>query len=182
MLKYLVLLLAAGLAAACTPLATATQAAVTPPATLELRSPAFALGEAIPQKYTCQGDNVSPPLEWSQIPDGALSLALIVEDPDAPMRTWVHWVLYNLPPTSTGLPEHVADADLPEGTLQGKSSFGKPGYGGPCPPTGQHRYYFHLYALDIRVDAQDLDKAALLKAAEGHILAEGEWMGVDKKP
>lgn len=105
-----------------------------------------------------------------------------MDDPDAPMGTWVHWVLYNLPPETTSLPENASGGNkLPTGAIEGKTSFGKPGYGGPCPPSGQHRYFFHLYALDIALTAPSLDKPALLKAIEGHILSQAELMGTYKK-
>jgi len=202
MIKYLVLVLIA-LTAACavqpspTPFATQSapldtptlaqgeaQASPTPGETqpFTLSSPAFAQGAAIPQQFTCQGDNISPELAWSEPPAGTRSLALLVEDPDAPLGTWVHWVVYNLPADARGLPENVSAGDLPSGAIQGKTSFGRPGYGGPCPPSGQHHYYFRLYALDTPLDSPDLDKAALLKAMQGHSLAQAEWMGVYQKP
>jgi Raf kinase inhibitor-like YbhB/YbcL family protein len=146
----------------------------------ELTSSAFPNGEAIPRKYTCDGEDISPPLQWVDPPDGAQSFALISDDPDAPVGTWTHWVLYNLPASSTALPEAVPqDADLPDGGSNGKSSWGRLGYGGPCPPGGTHRYFFKLYALDSQLDlAAGATKEELLKAMEGHILATTETMGL----
>jgi Raf kinase inhibitor-like YbhB/YbcL family protein len=156
------------------------------PAAMQISSPAFATGAAIPAKYTCQGDDSSPALEWSAPPAGTQSLALILDDPDAPGGTWVHWVVYNLPPDSRGLAEGASKGkatsfNLPLGVVQGKTSFGRTDYGGPCPPSGQHRYFFHLYALDTAVRSANLDKAGLLKAMQGHVLAQGELMGVYSK-
>ncbi len=151
-----------------------------------LSSPAFTQGAAIPPQYTCSGANLSPELAWTDPPAGTKSLALIVDDPDAPAGTWVHWVLYNLPPETRGLPEGASQASepakaLPPGSIQGPTSFNRPGYGGPCPPSGQHRYFFHLYAADIALTQPDLNKAGLLKALEGHTLGSAELMGVYKK-
>jgi Raf kinase inhibitor-like YbhB/YbcL family protein len=162
----------------------AAQAGKTPPA-LEITSPAFQPGASIPQKYTCQGEDLSPALEWSAPPAGTKSLALIMDDPDAPGGTWVHWVVYNLPPSARGLPESASQAagkvSLPEGALQGKNSFSRVNYGGPCPPSGEHHYRFHLYALDDALSGDSLNKEALLKAMDGHILAQGEMVGLYKK-
>lgn len=146
---------------------------------IELQSPAFKEGEVIPAKYTCDGEDISPPLSWSPLPEGTRSIALICDDPDAPMGTWVHWVLYNLPPESRSLPENFPkDARLEDGTCQGMTDFGRPGYGGPCPPVGTHRYYFRIYALDTLVDLKPgAGKAGLLRAMKEHLLAEGELMG-----
>ena len=134
--------------------------------TLELRSPAFSDGGRIPPKHTCDGDDVSPRLSWTRIPAGAKSLALVCEDPDAPSGLWVHWVVFDLPPSATGLPEGVPPTpEIPGGGRQGKNDFRKTGYGGPCPPRGTHRYVFTLYALDamLGLDSgatrQDLVKA-----------------------
>ncbi len=156
------------------------------PSPLTLTSPAFAQGEAIPSKYTCQGDDASPALQWSAPPAGTKSLALIVDDPDAPGGTWVHWVIYNIPPEAGELAEgaskgNAAEFHLPKDTLQGPTSFGRSDYGGPCPPSGTHRYFFHLYALDIALNRPGLDKAALLDAMKGHVLAAGELMGTYKQ-
>ena len=133
----------------------------------------------IPAKYTCDGDDMSPPLKWVGAPEGTKSIALISDDPDAPVGTWVHWVLWNLPPTARELAEGVpAKPQLPDGTRQGVSDFGRPGYGGPSPPSGTHRYYFKVYALDAMLDLPNSTrKADLLKAMKGHVLAEGQLMG-----
>jgi len=146
----------------------------------ELTSPVFAPGESIPAKYTCDGDDISPPLAWTDPPAGTQSLALICDDPDAPVGTWVHWVLYNLPSDARSLPEAVpSDADLASGGLHGENSWRRLGYGGPCPPSGTHRYFFKLYALDTVLDLDaDADKKQMLQAMEGHTLAEAELMGV----
>ena len=145
----------------------------------ELTSSAFAHEEPIPQKYTCDGEDISPPLQWSDPPEGTQSLALIADDPDAPMGTWVHWVLYNLPAETRALSEAVpSDADLPDGGRHGKNSWRRLGYGGPCPPGGTHRYFFKLYALDTALAlAVGASKRQLLRAIEGHILAQAELMG-----
>lgn len=148
------------------------------PRTIMLTSPAFEDGAAIPRKHTCDGDDLSPPLTWDRLPDGAKSLALIVEDPDAPRGTFTHWVLYDLPATETGL-----DAGVParsEAARQGKNDFGKAGYGGPCPPRGStHRYVFTLFALDVaRLGLDDgASKRQVLDAVSGHVLAEGRLTG-----
>ena len=152
--------------------------------TIKISSPAFQNGGMIPQKYTCDGVNLSPPLEWSGVPENALSLALINDDPDAPVGTWVHWVLFNLPPSVSSLAENVPPLEkLDNGGIHGKNDFGKLGYGGPCPPSGTHRYFFKLYALDTKLDfAPGARKDQLLKAMKGHILAEGELIGAYKRP
>jgi len=146
----------------------------------ELTSPAFAHGETIPCKYTCDGEDISPPLRWSDPPQGTQSLALIADDPDAPIGTWVHWVLYNLPAETRGLPEAIPpDADLPDGSRHGRNSWRRLGYGGPCPPSGTHRYFFKLYALDTVLDlVASASKKQLLRTMERHILAQAELMGV----
>jgi len=146
---------------------------------LELTSAVFGHGEAIPRKYTCDGEDISPPLQWSDPPPGTQSFALIVDDPDAPIGTWVHWVLYNLPAEVTALPEAVPlDAELPDGSRHGQNSWRRLGYGGPCPPRGTHRYFFKLYALDTVLDlAAGASKKQLLRAMERHILAQAELMG-----
>jgi Raf kinase inhibitor-like YbhB/YbcL family protein len=135
--------------------------------------------QAIPQHYSCDGDNVSPPLQWENVPDGTASFALIAEDPDAPGGTFIHWILYNLPPALRWLPEDVRrDGILPNGAMQGRNSFQKLGYDGPCPPGGVHRYFFRLYALDTRLELPPAaTKEDLLEAMDGHILAEAEMMG-----
>ncbi len=146
---------------------------------IELFSPAFKEGELIPRKYTCDGPNLSPPLQWQNVPAGTKSLALICDDPDAPAGTWVHWVIFNLPPHLSGLPENVPpQKELPDGSLQGKNDFGQIGYGGPCPPYGIHRYFFKIYALDIKLDLKSgATKSQLLSFMEGHILSQGQLMG-----
>ena len=155
---------------------------------MELNSRAFAQLADIPSQYTCEGSDQSPPLAWSGVPAGAKSLALIVDDPDAPdpaapRMTWVHWVLYNLPPDTTSLEAGRSRAsDLPAGTRQGLNDWKREGYGGPCPPIGRHRYVHKLYALDIVLPVlQPATKAALEKAMQGHILAVGELVGYYKK-
>ncbi len=154
---------------------------------LTLTSPDFAPGGSIPARFTCQGDDVSPALAWSGVPAGTKSLALIVDDPDAPdpkapKTTWVHWVLYGLPPTSEGLPAAVGRAALPAGTREGTNDWKRTGYGGPCPPIGRHRYFHKLYALDVVLpDLHEPAKAALEKAMEGHVLARAELVGTYQK-
>jgi len=147
---------------------------------LSLSSTAFKGGEIIPVKYTCEGQDVSPPLMWSELPQGTQSLALIVDDPDAPVGVFTHWVLFNIPPDSGKLPEAVpTQAQLPSGALQGKNDFGRVGYGGPCPPPGRpHRYCFTLYALDRVLDLKaGVSKKQVLDAMQGHILAQGQLIG-----
>jgi Raf kinase inhibitor-like YbhB/YbcL family protein len=149
---------------------------------MELRSPAFPHNGAIPRQYTCEGADVSPPLQWQGIPSGTKSLALIVDDPDAPdprapRRTWVHWVLFNIPPSATALPEGVPSAQLPRGTREGLNDWKRTGYGGPCPPIGRHRYFFKLYALDTVLELDKPTKAELETAMHGHILAEAVLIG-----
>jgi hypothetical protein len=152
---------------------------------LTLTSPAFSPGGSIPAAYTCEGANRSPPLAWSGMPAGTQSLALIVDDPDAPdpaapRMTWVHWVLYNLPPECAGLAEGIAV--LPAGTLEGTNDWKRTGYGGPCPPIGRHRYFHKLYALDARLpDLGRPDKARLEQAMRGHVLAQAELIGTYQK-
>ncbi len=154
---------------------------------MTIASPAFAHGGEIPSAYTCEGKDVSPPLEWSGVPEQAKSLALTVDDPDAPdpaapRMTWVHWVLYDIPPSARGLPEGVAPAALPPGTREGTNDWKRTGWGGPCPPIGRHRYFFKLYALDRTLgDLGRPTKAKLEKAMEGHVLARAELMGTYKK-
>lgn len=151
---------------------------------MQLTSPSFENRKSIAGKFTCDGENISPALEWSQVPEGTKSFALIVDDPDAPdpanpRMTWVHWVLYNIPATVSSLPEGVKDKDLPEGTLQGLNDWKKTGYGGPCPPVGKHRYFHKLYALDIVLaDLMRPTKAKLEKAMEGHVLSKAELIGL----
>ena len=149
----------------------------------KLSSAVFTDGGEIPSKYTCEGADVSAPLQWEGVPEGARSLVLIVDDPDAPdpdapKMTWVHWVLYNIPPYAGGLPEGVTSAYLPTGTREGVNDWKRSGYGGPCPPVGRHRYFYKLYALDtvLNLDSGE-SKDSLLQALEGHILAQAELMG-----
>lgn len=150
---------------------------------LTLISSAFSHNGAIPALYTCQGKDISPALTWSNISKDAKSLVLISDDPDAPdpaapKMTYVHWVLYNIPVTSTGLPENVSSDQLPAGTLEGKNGWDKTGYGGPCPPIGRHRYFFKLYALDtILLDLNQPSKDALVEAMNGHIIDQTELIG-----
>jgi Raf kinase inhibitor-like YbhB/YbcL family protein len=146
----------------------------------KLTSTAFAPGELIPRKYTCDGEDISPPLRWSDPPQATQSFALIADDPDAPIGTWIHWVLYNLSAAVRALPEAVPpDADLDDGSRHGKNSWGRQDYGGPCPPSGTHRYFFKLYALDTVLDLlAGASKEQLLQSMEGHILAQTEVMGV----
>jgi Raf kinase inhibitor-like YbhB/YbcL family protein len=149
-------------------------------ANFAMSSAAFAPGGDIPRQYTCDGDDLSPPLEWDAPPSGAQSLALIADDPDAPNKTWVHWVLYDLPPDLRALPQGLpAQETLPELGTQGRNDFNKIGYGGPCPPQGKaHRYFFQLYALDVRLDlAPGATKSQVLEAMSGHVLAQAELMG-----
>ncbi len=150
---------------------------------ITVSSPAFDDGGMIPLKYTCDGGDMSPPLVFDGVPGEAKSLTLIVDDPDAPMGTWVHWVMYNLPPDSKELHENVSSEEkLENGALHGVTDFGKFGYGGPCPPSGTHRYYFKLYALDAILDLSgQISKDDLKAAMEGHILAEGQLMGKYKR-
>ncbi len=152
-----------------------------------LTSSAFAEGHDIPIDHTCEAGDVSPPLAWSGIPAGTKSLALIVDDPDAPdpdapKMTWVHWVLYNLPPDTKGLHQAVEADELPPGTREGKNDWKRVGYGGPCPPIGRHRYFFKLFALDTMLpDLSQPTKAQLEKAMDGHVLAKAELIGLYQK-
>lgn len=151
--------------------------------TMLFQSSAFASQGDIPKRYTCDGDNVSPPLTWSNLPANTVSLVLIVDDPDAPdpaapRKTWVHWVLYNIPASASGLAEAMQTLTLPQGTLQGSNDWKKVGYGGPCPPIGRHRYFHKLYALDAMLpDLNEPDKATLEKAMTGHVLGYKELIG-----
>jgi Raf kinase inhibitor-like YbhB/YbcL family protein len=147
---------------------------------LLLSSTAFADGAEMPPAYTCDGRDISPPLAWSGVPAGAKSLTLIVDDPDAPdprapRMTWVHWVVYNLPPSLSGLPEAAA---IPPGATAGRNDFGNARYGGPCPPIGKHRYFFKLYALDATLpEMGHATKAQVEQAMARHVLAEAELLG-----
>lgn len=142
-------------------------------------SPAFDDGKFIPSKYTCDGINVSPPLRWTNAPGGAKSLALICNDPDAPIGDWVHWIVYNIPPTSVEIKEGASSKKiLPKGAFEGLNDFGKNNYGGPCPPSGTHRYFFKLYALDVLLPVNDdLTKKQLLRLMKEHLLAEAVLIG-----
>ena len=150
---------------------------------IKITSSAFEEGGLIPAKYTCDGADVSPPLQWDAVPEGTKSIALICDDPDAPMGTWVHWVLFNLPAETKELAENIpADKILPNGARQGLSDFGRIGYGGPCPPSGTHRYFFKIYALDAEIGLEaGANKSQLLKAMEGHILEQGQLVGKYKR-
>jgi len=163
-----------------------TQVAPTP---LHIYSTAFKEGDTIPTIYTCDSSNVSPPLHWNNPFKNTVSFALIVDDPDAPMGTWVHWVVYNIPASDTVLMTDIAhvsniasDTDVINGSKQGMTSFGKPGYGGPCPPNGTHHYHFKLYALSALLQfPAGLSKNKLVAAMKGHVLAEADLVGVYKK-
>lgn len=150
---------------------------------MQIFSESFEHDQEIPVEYTCDGDDRSPPLAWSGIPDGTRSLALIVDDPDAPdpaapKMTWVHWLMYNLPPATADLPAGMALNEAPRGTQHGLNDWKRIGYGGPCPPRGRHRYYHKLYALDATLpDLGTPDKAALERAMRGHVLAEAQLIG-----
>ncbi len=168
---------------ACTSSPTETVSAVQTEATMKLTSSAFTQGQPIPAKYSCKGADVSPALAWDEPPAGTKSFALIMDDPDAPMGTWVHWVLFNIPTTAHAWPENTpTDANLPNGAVQGVTSARSNGYHGPCPPSGTHRYFFKLYALDTALNlSSSADKKAVLAAMEGHILAQAELMGTFSK-
>lgn len=153
----------------------------------KITSPVFSHQGDIPKGYTCEGDDISPPLSWSDVPEGTKSFVLIVDDPDAPdprapQMTWVHWVLYNLPPTASELTEGVTTSALPSGTREGQNDWKRAGYGGPCPPIGRHRYFHKLYALDIVLpDLGTPTKSALEQAIEGHVIARSELVGTYEK-
>jgi Raf kinase inhibitor-like YbhB/YbcL family protein len=150
---------------------------------ITITSSAFAEGGMIPRKHTCDAEDISPNLKWSGVPRETRSLALICDDPDAPVGTWVHWVLFNLPADVTGLADGIPpDAALKNGARHGRNDFRKLGYGGPCPPGGTHRYFFKLYALDTLLNLESgSTKAQLVAAMKGHILAEGQLMGKYKR-
>jgi hypothetical protein len=154
---------------------------------LAITSPVFTHGGAIPKLYTCQGKDISPALAWSGLPNGTKSVALIVDDPDAPdpaapKRVWVHWVLYNIPPDTTGLAEAMERRKLPAGAREGRNDWDRLGYGGPCPPIGRHRYFHKLYALDVVLpDLGEPTKAVLLEAMKGHVLEQAELVGTYQK-
>lgn len=154
---------------------------------LALNSPDFENQGEIPPRLTCDGQDSSPALNWAGVPENAKSLVLIVDDPDAPdpaapKMTWVHWLLYNIPPSATGLPETVSKQSLPQGALAGKNDWGRSDYGGPCPPIGQHRYFHKLYALDVLLpDLKIPNKAQLEKAMQGHIIEKTELVGLYRR-
>lgn len=154
---------------------------------LTLTSPSFAPNEEIPIKHTCEGADVSPPLGWSDVPAGTRSLVLVVVDPDAPdprapRTTWVHWVAYEIPATTTALAEGASPTAMPAGALEGRNDWKQPGWRGPCPPVGRHRYFFKLYALDVGLaDAAITTRADLDRAMAGHVLAEAELVGTYEK-
>ena len=154
---------------------------------LTLTSPAFSHQGEIPGRYSCEGADVSPPLAWSGAPEGTASFALILDDPDAPdpnapKMTWVHWILYNLPVTTSGLTEAIGSEELPPGTGEGQNDWKNLGYGGPCPPIGRHRYFHKLYALDIVLpDLGAPTKSDLETAMEGHVLAQAVFVGTYQK-
>ena len=150
---------------------------------MELSSLAFNDGDMIPDKYTCDGADISPPLEWGLVHEDTKSIALICDDPDAPVGTWVHWVYYDIPADTKGLPENIAPQENPDnGGKQGTNDFRRIGYGGPCPPGGTHRYYFKIYALDTILNLPaGADKKLLLKAMEGHIIGQAQIMGKYKR-
>jgi len=183
------LLLTIILLAACTPSAPGVseppEQTITDPlameeaGSMELTSSAFSQGQSIPDKFSCKGEDVSPVLSWGEPPAGTQSFAFIMDDPDAPAGTWDHWVLFNIPASARGLPEgYPSDTSLADGSMSGNNSWGTTGYGGPCPPSGTHRYFFKLYALDETLGiSAGASKGELEKAMVGHILAQGELMG-----
>jgi len=150
---------------------------------IKVTSSAFSEGGMIPKNYTCDGEDISPPLSWAGVPEGTKSIALICDDPDAPMGTWVHWVIFNIPADIRELSSNIPPLPVIEnGAKQGINGFRKHGYRGPSPPGGTHRYFFKLYALDIEVDLpSETTKEQLLKAMEGHVLAKGQIMGKYKR-
>lgn len=157
------------------------------PKPLHLTSPRFRDGEPIPIAFTCEGEDKSPPLHWEEAPHGTRSLALVVEDPDAPdprhpQRTWCHWILYNIPSGTRDLPEGAGPGSLPPGTREGLNDWGRPGYGGPCPPIGRHRYIYRLFALDtVLPDLGSPGRAQFLKAIQPHVIAETQLIGTYEK-
>lgn len=151
---------------------------------IEITSPAFKHGKMIPRKYTCDGENMSPPLQWQNVPENAISLALICDDPDATSGTFNHWILFDLPPDTRELPEHILPTEtaLPGGATQGTNSASRIGYTGPCPPSGTHRYFFKIYALDTKIGlGTGATKNKVENSIDGHILAEGELMGTYRR-
>jgi len=153
---------------------------------LTLTSSAFKAGDTIPSKYTCEGDDISPPLAFGEVPEGTASLALLIDDPDAPdpkapKRVWSHWLVYNLPPDTGGLPEDASRSGLPDGAVTGLNDLKRSSYHGPCPPMGRHRYFHKLYALDITLPTKAITKAELEAAMKGHILAQAELIATYQK-
>jgi Raf kinase inhibitor-like YbhB/YbcL family protein len=153
---------------------------------LTLTSAAFKPGDNIPSHYTCEGDDISPPLAFGNVPDGTRSLALVIDDPDAPdpkapKHVWAHWLVYNLPPDTKGLPQDAGRSGLPNGAVTGLNDRKQAAYHGPCPPIGRHRYFLKLYALDTKLPAEALTKAELEAAMTGHILAQAELMATYQK-
>jgi len=146
---------------------------------LQIKSTVFEQGEIIPKKYSCDGENVSPPLNWSDIPKGTKSFALILDDPDAPAKIWVHWIIYNIPADQRSLDEYIPDGErLANGALHGTNDYQKFGYRGPCPPGGTHRYSFKIYALDSMLNIlPGLSKQKLLSAMKGHVIEQGKLIG-----
>ena len=144
---------------------------------MKIESTAFKQGESIPLKYSCQGTDVNPPLSLSEVPPAAKSLALIMDDPDAPGSVWVHWVLWNI----SAQVKEISENSVPANAVQGKNSWGNSKYGGPCPPSGTHRYFFKFYALDTVLSLSTADAGQLEKAMKGHILAQGDLMGTYRK-
>jgi len=190
MKRTALLLLTVVLLSACAPSAPATPEpviddplAMEDAMSIELNSNAFAHEGAIPERYSCKGEDISPALSWGEPPAGTQSFALIMDDPDAPVGTWDHWLLFNIPSSVRGLPESIgSNATLPDGIMSGNNSWGRTGYGGPCPPSGTHRYFFKLYALDETLAiSPSATKGELEKAMVGHILAQGELMGTFTK-
>ncbi len=151
--------------------------------TIKLTSAAFQEGGSIPRQYTCDGQNISPPLEWDTVPARAKTIVLIADDPDAPAKTWVHWVIFDIPATAKSLPENISpNKSTAVGGKQGTNDFKKLGYGGPCPPSGTHRYYFKIYALDKALElAGEVTKDQVLKAMDGHVLGQGQLMGTYRR-
>lgn len=151
---------------------------------MKLTSPSFTHRGEVPPRHTCEGHDLSPPLTWTDVPSGTLSLALIVDDPDAPdprqpVRTWVHWIVFDMPPTTAALPE---GGSLPTGARHGLNDWKRPGYGGPCPPVGRHRYFFKLYALDTTLpELTQPTKAELERSMQGHVLDSAELIGMYQK-
>ncbi|MBV9865917.1 MAG: YbhB/YbcL family Raf kinase inhibitor-like protein [Abitibacteriaceae bacterium] len=146
--------------------------------TIQLSSPAFKSGGLLPRTYTCDGPNISPPLQWADVPESIKSLAIVCQDPDAPQGAWTHWLLMNITPHTTTLKENIPTQDtLPHGAIQGQNDFGKIGYGGACPPSGTHRYIFRIYALNSKLNIPaGATKAQVFPALQGHVIAEGELM------